>query len=62
LLASTGKPEVAVIKAIKGRDSFYVVQRAVRSEPTPAKLEQMKQYLDRVSVCDTRLADRPCKM
>ena len=62
LLASTGKPEVAVIKAIKGRDSFYVVQRAVRSEPTPAKLDQMKQYLDKVSVCDTRLADRPCRI
>lgn len=62
LLASTGKPEVAAIKAIKGRDSFYVVQRAVRTEPAPAKLDQMKQYLDRVSVCDTRLADRPCKM
>ena len=62
LLASTGKPEVAVIKAIKGRDSFYVVQRAVRSEPTAAKLDQMKQYLDKVSVCDTRLADRSCKL
>ena len=62
LLASTGKPEVAAIKAIKGRDSFYVVQRAVRSEPASAKLDQMQQYLDKVSVCDTRLADRPCKL
>lgn len=62
LLASTGKPEMAMIKAIKGRDSFYVVQRAVRSVPAAAQVDQMKRYLDRVSVCDTRLADRPCRM
>lgn len=62
LLASTGKPEAAMMKAIKGRDSFYLVQRAVRSVPGAAKVDQMQQYLDRVSVCDTRLADRPCKM
>lgn len=62
LLASTGKPEMAMIKAIKGRDSFYVVQLAVRSVPAPSKVEQMMRYLDRVSVCDTRLADRPCRL
>ena len=62
MLAATGKPEAAMMKAIKGRDSFYLVQRAVRSVPAPAKLDQMKQYLDRVSVCDTRLAERPCKL
>lgn len=60
LLASTGKPETAMIKAIKGNDSFYVVQRAVRSVPTPERLETMKQYIESVSVCDSRLATAPC--
>jgi hypothetical protein len=62
VLASSGKPETTMMKAIKGNDSFYVVQRAVRGVPTQAQLEWTKQYLDGVSVCDTRLAARPCKM
>lgn len=62
LLASSGKPETTMMKAIKGNDSFYLVQRAVRGVPTPAQLERTKQYLDGVSVCDTRVAARPCKM
>jgi len=60
LLASTGKPETTMIKAIKGNDSFYVVQRAVRSVPTPERLETMKKYIESVSVCDSRLATAPC--
>lgn len=60
LLASTGKPETAMIKAIKGNDSFYVVQRAVRSAPTPERLETMKKYVEEVSVCNSRLASAPC--
>jgi len=62
LLASSGKPETTMMKAIKGNDSFYLVQRAVRAAPTPAQLEQTKAYLDGVSVCDTRLPAHPCKM
>ncbi|TAJ96409.1 MAG: hypothetical protein EPO10_23265 [Reyranella sp.] len=60
LLASTGKPETTMLKAIKGNDSFYVVQRAVRSVPTPERLETMKKYIESVSVCDSRLPSRPC--
>ena len=62
LLAASGKPETTMLKAIKGNDSFYLVQRAVRSLPTPAQLERTKQYLDGVSVCDTRRPAHPCKM
>ena len=62
LLASWGKPETTMMKAIKGNDSFYLVQRAFRGVPTPAQLEQTKAYLDGVSVCDTRLPAHPCKM
>jgi hypothetical protein len=60
LLASTGKPETTILKAIKGNDSFYVVQRAVRSVPTPERLETMKKYIESVSVCDSRLPARAC--
>ncbi|MBN9514849.1 MAG: hypothetical protein J0H97_15695 [Alphaproteobacteria bacterium] len=62
LLTSTGKPETTMVKTIKGNDSFYVVQRAVRAIPTSAQLEQTKKYLDGVSLCDTRLPAHPCRM
>lgn len=60
LLTSTGKPEFTILKAIKGNDSFYVVQRAVRSTPTPEHLETMKKYIESVSVCDSRLPAQAC--
>ena len=59
-LPATGKPETTMFRAIKGNDSFYMVQSAVRSVPDEAQLERMKQYLDKVSVCDSRLPARPC--
>lgn len=62
LLDRTGKPETTMVKAIKGNDSFYVVQRAVRAIPTSTQLEQTKKYLDGVSLCDTRLPAHPCRM
>ena len=60
LLASSGKPETTMMKTIKGNDSFYVVQRAARSVPGEAQLARMKQYLETVSACDSRLPARPC--
>ena len=62
LLASSGKPETTMIKAIKGGDSFYVVQRAARSVPGEAQLARTKAYLETVSVCDSRLRAHPCVM
>jgi hypothetical protein len=49
-----------MIRAIKGNDSFYVVQRAVRSIPSADRLETMKKYIESVSVCDSRLPPRAC--
>lgn len=60
MLVATGKPETTMIKAIKGNDSFYVVQRAVRSVPSPDRLETMKKYIGDVSVCDSRSSTAPC--
>jgi hypothetical protein len=56
----TGKPEVTLLKAISGRDSFYVVQKAFRFKPDKSQVEQWSRYLRSVSVCDSRLPDRAC--
>jgi hypothetical protein len=60
LLASTGKPETTFFRAVKGNDSFYIVQRAARAMPGQAQLVKMTQYLDTTTVCDTRTSDHPC--
>lgn len=57
---ATGKPELTWMKAIQGRDSFYVVQKAYKFEPTAAQKTEWGAYLDSVSVCDTRQPERNC--
>ena len=57
---STGKPEIAIVKTIQGNDSFYVVQKAFKFHPSDEQTERWGQYLRGITVCDTRLADRPC--
>ena len=59
-LASTGKPETTLFRAIRGKDSFYLVQRSMRAVPDKAKFAAMGEYLETVVVCDTRSADHPC--
>lgn len=56
----TGRPENTWFKAIKGNDSFYVVQKAFKYEPSKEQVVKWTEYLRTVQVCDTRLADRPC--
>ena len=56
----TGKPENAWIKVISGSDSLYSVQYAVRRDATDDITRAALAYLQRVSACDTRRADRPC--
>jgi hypothetical protein len=56
----TGKPETAMFKAIRGTDSFYSVQRAVRAIPNAEQTARMTQYLAEVIVCDTRSPAHPC--
>lgn len=57
---ATGKPENTLFKAIKGNDSYYVVQKAFRFDATDEQIARWTLYLRTVGVCDTRLADRPC--
>jgi hypothetical protein len=56
----TGKPEVTLLKAIAGKDSFYVVQKAFRFQPDKPQVEQWSRYLRNVSVCDSRVPERAC--
>jgi len=59
-IAQTGKPERVWFKAIKGNDSFYLVQKAFRFLPDPDQVMRWTQYLRSIQVCDSRLADRAC--
>ena len=57
---STGKPENTWFKAIQGNDSFYLVQKAFRFDPTHEQIDEWMHYFRKVAVCDSRLDDRPC--
>ena len=57
---TTGKPETTAFRVIKGNDALYSVQRAFRSEPADAELDDVMHYLAKVSVCDTRAPEHPC--
>jgi hypothetical protein len=56
----TGKPEITWMKAIRGNDSLYLVQKAFKFAPSAEQVTTWTQYLRGVAVCDTRLADRAC--
>ena len=41
LLPSTGKPEMTMFRAIKGKDALYLVQRATRAADSPEQVERL---------------------
>ena len=55
-----GRPELTWLKALRGVDSFYVVQKAFRFEPTKEQVQQWMRYLKQVSVCDSRVPEKAC--
>lgn len=57
---ATNKPENTWFKAIRGNDSFYLVQKAFKFTPSKEQEAKWLGYLNEVVVCDTRLPDRPC--
>ena len=57
---ATSKPEITWLKAIRGNDSFYLVQKAFEFMPSKEQVVEWTQYLRGVYVCDTRVPDRPC--
>ena len=56
----TGKPELTFMKAMAGKDSFYVVQKAFKYVPSKEQTATWTQYLKKVAVCDTRDAAHAC--
>lgn len=56
----TGKPERVWFKAIKGNDSFYLVQKAFRFVPEPEQVTRWTEYLRAIQVCDSRLPNSAC--
>jgi len=56
----TGKPESTWFKAIQGKDSFYVVQKAFKFDPSSEQVVKWTLYLKKVAVCDTRVRERAC--
>lgn len=56
----TGKPELTWFKGVQGRDSFYLVQKAYKFEPTVEQMAVWASFLDNVKVCDTRSPTQPC--
>lgn len=64
----TGMGEVTFIKTIEGKDKFYVVQKAWRTETyksdefplTGDEIVKWTQYLRSVKVCDSRIKERAC--
>lgn len=56
----TGRPESTWSKAIEGNDSFYLVQKSFRFEPSDAQVRESIEYFRSVIVCDPRLPERQC--
>ena len=56
----SGKPEWTWFKAIAGNDSFYLVQKAFRFEPSKEQVVRWTQYLRGVTLCDSRARERSC--
>jgi len=55
----TNKEELTYFKAIKGNDSFYIVQKAFAYNPSEKEIINSMSYLKKVYVCDTRLNNCP---
>lgn len=55
----TNKVEFTWLKAIKGKDSFYSVQKAFTYNPDEQSVIDTMHYLRKVQVCDTRLDNCP---
>lgn len=53
-------PEITFFEMINGNDSSYVVQEAFHHDPSKDEVVKWSRYFQTVSVCDSRLADRPC--
>ena len=58
--AEDPKRESVFLRAIQGKDAFYVVQFSMRRIPSRPEVELVDRYLQAVSLCDDRDARHPC--
>ncbi len=56
----TNKSEYTWFKTIRGKDSFYVVQKAWKKAPRKQSIVKWTRFLRQISVCDTRSARHKC--
>ena len=59
--AKTGKPEFTWMKAIQGKDSLYLVQKAYKFAPSTEQVASWARFFDDIRVCDTRVPAQACK-
>lgn len=57
---ATNKPEKTWFKAMQGNDSFYVVQKAFKFEPSDQQIVEWMKYFRAIMICDTRGNKHPC--
>jgi hypothetical protein len=57
---ATNRPERIYIEVFQGKDALYSVQSAFRYEPSSAEVNDTLAFLQSITVCDTRLPERPC--
>jgi hypothetical protein len=57
---ATGKPEITWFKTIRGKDSFYVVQKAWKERPSTEAIIEWSKFMRKVAVCDTRSKAHDC--
>jgi hypothetical protein len=60
LNTATDSPEFTWFKGIQGNESFYLVQVALKIQPSDDASTRWMDYLKKVRVCDTRLPERAC--
>ncbi|ABD07050.1 conserved hypothetical protein [Rhodopseudomonas palustris HaA2] len=56
-----GKPEITWSKAVRGRENFYLLQKAHRFEPDAKQRKALVRLFDASRVCDTRVPGHRCK-
>jgi hypothetical protein len=58
----SGKPEITWVKAVQGRDNFYVLRATMRAEPTAKQLKVWTKLFDATRVCDSRVPGQRCSL
>ena len=58
----TGKPEFTWLKAVQGRNNFYLLQMAHSVAPAAKQVKKLLAFLDATKVCDTRVPGQRCKL